>query len=203
MTLNERIRQLREQKGWSQKELAAKLNLPRQSTVSSWETGRNGPNPTQREALCKLFNITLNELYGISINNPHPIPLKKIPVISWIHANKFEDITDPFPPGISDEFILSDIKGENIFALKVQNDCMSPRFEPGDIIIVNPHLAVDNDDLVVVADRDANTATFKQFKQYGNKKILHPLNPKYKDIELDHRKQYNIIGKVVAMQRKC
>lgn len=197
MTIGEKIKQLREEKNWSQKELAGKLDL-RQSAVSAWEIGLNGPNPKQRKLLCELFGITLNELYGLTVNT---IPLKRIPVISWVHANKFEEMPDP--SGLADEFILSDFKGENIFALKVQNDCMSPRFEPGDIIIVNPHLAVDHDDLVVVADREANTATFKQYKQYGNKKILHPLNPKYKDLELDHKKQYHIIGKVIAMQRKC
>jgi transcriptional regulator with XRE-family HTH domain len=63
MIIGQRIKQLREERGWQQKELAAKLNL-RQSAVSAWETNLNGPNPTQRKKLCKIFSISEAELYG-------------------------------------------------------------------------------------------------------------------------------------------
>jgi len=198
MGLGEKIKDLRKDRKWSQKELAIKFGSP-QSTISAWETNRNGPNPKQRQKLCELFGISLDELYGIP-SKKEPLLIQKVPVISWVHANKFEDIPPIIP---SNEFIYSDIKGDKVFALRIQNDCMAPRFEEGDIIIINPGLSVDHDDFVVVADHESNTATFKQYKQFGNKKVLHPLNPKYKDIELDHNKRYTIVGKVIAMQRKC
>ncbi len=40
-------------------------------------------------------------------------------------------------------------------------------------------------------------ATFKQFKHYVDTTILHPLNPRYPDIELREGEKYHIIGKVV------
>ena len=61
--MGERIKSLRESKKWSQKELAARFGSP-QSTVSAWETNLNGPNPTQRKKLCKVFEISEAELYG-------------------------------------------------------------------------------------------------------------------------------------------
>lgn len=197
MTLGNHIRRLRQEHGWTLKELAAKIGGIGHTSVFHWEKGNNGPSPTQRTRLCEIFGIDLNELYGIQTKK-EPLPVQKIPVISWVHANKFEDI----PELISDEYIYSDTKCKNIFALRVQNDCMSPEFNSGDTIIVCPGVDVKHDDFVVVADHEANTATFKQLKIYGHKKILHPLNPKYKDIELDHQKQYHIVGKVIAKQRK-
>lgn len=192
-----RIKHLRELKGWEQKELAAKLGVA-QSTVATWETNKNGPNPTQRKKLCEVFGISLDELYGIAPKKD-AIGVKKIPLISWIHANKFEEIS---PVNLTGEYVYSDIKGDCIFALQVQNDCMSPVFNEGDIVIVDKDMDVKHNDYLIIADHETNTATFKQLKQYGNKKILHPINPKYDDIELDHKKRYTIVGKVVAMQRK-
>ena len=201
MNIGSQIKIFRGKKGWSQKELAAKLDMS-QSAVAAWENNRNGPNPTQRDKLCKIFGITIAELYGNLLTSKEPFPVQQIPVISWVHANKFEDINDPFPAGISDEYIYSTIKGEHIFALKVQNDCMEPEFREGDLIIIKPNVAITSGDYVVIADRDENKATFKQYKEYGTKKILHPLNPKYQDIELDHKRRYTIVGKVTEKIKK-
>jgi len=202
MTISERIRQLREKKRWNQKELAAKLNL-RQSSISAWETGLNGPNPTQRERLCKLFSITPNELYGIApASIKEDVLGQKIPVISWANANQFKLIADPFPAGLSKEYVYSSVKGERVFALRVQNDCMEPEFRAGDIIIIKPADSAASGDYIIIADRASNTAAFKQLKQYGDKIIGHPLNPKYDDSELDYKKQYVIVGRVVEKIKK-
>jgi SOS-response transcriptional repressor LexA len=159
------------------------------------------PDSTQRKKICQAFDISEAELFGASPSSAK-IPVQRIPVISWVHANKFEEISDPFPPGISDEYIYSAVKGDHIFALRVHNNCMEPEFLEGDLIIVKPNVAVNSGDYIIVADRDENKATFKQYKEYGNKKILHPLNPKYQDIELDHKKRYVIVGKVVEKIKK-
>ncbi len=197
-----RIKELREAKNWNQKELAAKLGI-RQSAISAWENDLNGPTPTQRKKLCEVFNISMAEFYDVDLKAiSHLFPIQKIPVISWVHANKFGPIEDQFPAGVSDEYVYSAVKGKNIFALRVQNDCMIPEFQEGDIIIVNPHLNVDSGDYVIVSNRDSYSATFKQLKKYGNKVVLHPLNPRYQDIELDSKKRYIIIGKVVEKIKK-
>jgi SOS-response transcriptional repressor LexA len=44
-------------------------------------------------------------------------------------------------------------------------------------------------------------ATFKQLKKYGRKRVLHPLNPKYDDIELSKDTEYRVVG-VVAEKKK-
>lgn len=194
------IKSLIDAKKIQQKKLASVLGVG-QATVSHWVSGRQEPNPSQRKKLCDFFGITEPELFGPN-NAKSPFEISKIPVISWVHANQFETISDPFPVGVADEYIYSDIKGENIFALRVQSSCMESEFYEGDIIIVKPSVHVTSGDFVIVADRQSNSATFKQYKEYGKKKILHPLNPKFKDIELDHKKQYVIVGKVVAKQKK-
>jgi len=194
-----RIKELREHSNWIQKELAKKLNVSIQA-VSAWETGLRTPNANQRQRLCELFKISEPELFGGSEQSG--IPVQRIPLISWVRAGKFTEISDPYPAGSAEEWIYTCTTGENIFALRVENDSMEPEFREGDIIIIKPQVDVTSGDYIVVADRQLNKATFKQYKQYGNKIILHPLNPKYPEIELDHDERYHIVGKVEEKVKK-
>lgn len=59
---------------------------------------------------------------------------------------------------------------------------------------------MEHGDYVVVANHE-DEATLKQLKKYGSTRILHPLNPKYEDIELKKNIQYRVIGVVVEKKR--
>ena len=61
MTLGQRLASLRNQKGWSQDELAAALGVSRQS-VSKWETDASIPDLDRLVKLSGLYGITLDEL---------------------------------------------------------------------------------------------------------------------------------------------
>lgn len=61
MEFNNRLYQLRKQKGLSQEELANRLNVSRQ-TVSKWEIGDSTPDMEKLIAISNLFEISLDEL---------------------------------------------------------------------------------------------------------------------------------------------
>lgn len=54
----------------------------------------------------------------------------------------------------------------------------------------------------VIAKNDKEEATFKQLKRYGEMTILHPLNPKYPDIELKKGARYHIVRKIVEKKKR-
>ena len=56
------VRELRSQKGWSQAELADKLNVSRQ-TVNAIETERYDPSLPLAFALAKLFRCRLEDIF--------------------------------------------------------------------------------------------------------------------------------------------
>ena len=78
---------------------------------------------------------------------------------------------------------------------------MEPEFNDGDVIIINPRLKAEHNDHVVVANA-AGEATFKQLKKYGRMRVLHPLNPRYEDIELDKGSEYSIIGIIIEKKKR-
>ncbi|MCR4791581.1 MAG: helix-turn-helix domain-containing protein [Lachnospiraceae bacterium] len=61
MEFNNKLYELRKQKGLSQEELASRLNVSRQ-TVSKWEVGDSSPDMEKLVAMSDLFGITLDEL---------------------------------------------------------------------------------------------------------------------------------------------
>ena len=61
MEFNNKLYELRKQKGFSQEELASRLNVSRQ-TVSKWERGESSPDMEKLVAMSDLFGITLDEL---------------------------------------------------------------------------------------------------------------------------------------------
>lgn len=215
-----RIIEARREKGWTQNELSARSGVHR-TTIIRYEDPKN--EKVKLDVLQKIADAlgkTVPDYFMKEYNqvsdletykdankldsswNTKSGQISQVPLISWVKANRFEEANDAFPPGVADEYIYSTTKGENMFALKVSEDCMEPEFREGDIIIVKPNISVSNGDFVIIKDTKANEATFKQYKVYGKKVILHPLNPKYQDIELDHDERYEIIGKVVEKVKK-
>lgn len=158
-------------------------------------------------SLLKTYMADVDEFLretGYLPSNIEPAKLKKlrpVPVISWVTAGKWQEVCDTFQAGQADEFIESDVKGQYIFALRVKGDSMEPEFHEGDIIIVNPHIDTKSGDFVIVKN-EAEEATFKQLKKYGDTVVLHPLNPKYPDMEITAKHKYRIVGKVVEKKKR-
>lgn len=61
MEFNNKLYNLRKQRGLSQEELANRLNVSRQ-TISKWEVGESTPDMEKLVALSDLFEISLDEL---------------------------------------------------------------------------------------------------------------------------------------------
>ena len=61
MDFNNRLYKLRKQKGFSQEELANRLNVSRQ-TISKWEVGDSTPDMEKLIAISDLFEVSLDKL---------------------------------------------------------------------------------------------------------------------------------------------
>lgn len=61
MKFNEKLKVLRTEKGYTQEEIATKLNISRQS-VSKWENGINEPDIETLKKICIIFNCSISDL---------------------------------------------------------------------------------------------------------------------------------------------
>lgn len=62
--ISEQIRKLREQAGYSQAQLAKKLDVTR-SSVNAWEMGISAPTTQYVVAMAKLFHTSTDYLLGV------------------------------------------------------------------------------------------------------------------------------------------
>lgn len=70
MTLGDRLRQLREDRGLDQRDLAEYLSIDR-STYGKYETGKSNPDLEKLSTLAAYFNVTVDWLMGRSkLKNP-------------------------------------------------------------------------------------------------------------------------------------
>lgn len=65
MSIASRIKQLRTQKNYTQKDLASLLSV-KPTTVSGWELGRNEPSIDMINKLSSIFSVTTDYLIGRS-----------------------------------------------------------------------------------------------------------------------------------------
>ena len=61
MEFNQKLQELRKQKGLTQEELAEQLYVSR-TAISKWESGRGYPNIESLKAISKFFSVTLDDL---------------------------------------------------------------------------------------------------------------------------------------------
>ena len=74
MKLPDKIIKLRKENGWSQEDLAEKLNVSRQA-ISRWENGTALPDALNVLQISKLFNVTTDYLLNDDYESDSDIPL--------------------------------------------------------------------------------------------------------------------------------
>lgn len=89
MEFNNKLYELRKQKGLSQEELANRLNVSRQ-TISKWEVGDSTPDMEKLIAMSDLFGISLDEL--ILDKAPEPAPTVQAPAQSELYKDIKEKV---------------------------------------------------------------------------------------------------------------
>jgi SOS-response transcriptional repressor LexA len=144
-----------------------------------------------------------------SVQNLQPEPKRlTVPLISWVQAGSWGDVSDPYLPGQGEEIVEIDtVVTGNAFALTVEGDSMtSPypgatTFPNGTTIVVDPGRAAQAGDYVVAKNVGTQGATFKQLTTDGARWFLKPLNPAYPTYEIDDP-AIRVIGKVVESVRR-
>lgn len=126
-----------------------------------------------------------------------------VPILSWVAAGSWCNVDAvTFDDAIGRVARPSNLS-KNGFALVVRGESMLPKFDPGDIVYVEPEtglLALKNNDLVIVQCNDDTEATFKQLVigETSDDMYLRPLNPNWHEQKMLPMGDCNLVGKVVG-----
>lgn len=186
LSLPDRIRRLRKEKGLTQAGLA-KIAGVSPPAVTQWEGGTTSPKIMPAEKMADFFQLPIS-FFSDSIGHqvqsslatykqqslhiPLPIdttaasiPIRSIPVISWVQAGNWTPAEPIDGVEVTEWLPWYPNCGKNGFALIVSGESMLPKFEPNDRIYVNPDTEVDSlrtGELIVVFCDEDQTATFKR-----------------------------------------
>lgn len=111
---------------------------------------------------------------------PGGLPTKgrKCPVISWANASFDKSAIDHLEPGDAIEWDwCSEPCSRFTYGLYVRGDSMYPEFFDGDLIWVDPELAPQHNDYVVVRNSDTDDVTLKRFVDEDGRRYLKAMNP--------------------------
>ena len=174
-TVAERLRLAREQRGWTQSQLAAASDVS-QGTIGNIESGARqsrGSLPKIAKALGVSHDwladgegemVPVGGRVEASNVTPAPIGTRPVPLISYVQAGYWTEATDPATVGDGFEYLLTDQElSGSAFALQIEGDSMLPQFKPGDRVIVDPEICPQPGDFVV-AMNGGHEATFKKYR---------------------------------------
>ena len=99
----ERLKQLRKEKGMTQLDLAAALNVS-SGTVAMWETGKRKPSFDMFDKLTEVFDKRIDYILGAT-DDPSPATLSNndiTPLGEWVIQEEYEDVMRKY--SLLDEF---------------------------------------------------------------------------------------------------
>ena len=198
------LKHLRIEKGFSQQQLAIKLNVSR-STVAMWEAGSSEPNMQMIREISRILGVSINAIFGEPADTMPPKIKKSIPVLGQIPAGiPIEAIEDVLDYEDLSEREAND--GFEYFGLRIKGNSMYPEYLDGDTIIVRRQETADTgDDAVVMVN--GNDATFKRIKRSADGIILMPINtadfePTFYSNALIESLPLRVLGICVELRRK-
>lgn len=129
-----------------------------------------------------------------------------VPLISWVTAGCWADISDPYEPGVAedDTWLPCPARhGARTYCLRVRGDSMNnpgsrPSYSDGDIIFVDPDRDAQPGDRVIVRLDDQKEATFKQLLVEDGRKMLKALNPEWRPRYVEINGNATITGVVIG-----
>lgn len=230
MTIGKTIRKLRKEKGLTLNQLATLIESD-PGNLSRLERDQQGYSDQTIGKIAGALNVPVAALFAEDeaelsmlmdlVNQSRkrsepfdenvirvPMGTRPIPVISSVQAGALRDMDCPYEPGDGYAVIYTDDMSLSrwTFSLEVDGDSMLPRFQHGDLLIVDPELS-PNPGNFVVARNGTNQATFKKYRprgmdENGNTVFeLVPLNEDYPTMRSDTEKLI-VLGVVVEHRNK-
>ena len=202
-TFAERLRELRNEKKMTMKDLADKLSLTEQA-ISMYERNERRPNFEKLEEIADFFNIDMNYLLGKSIiKNSYTHEFGEITLDKLIRKIPLYDLISCGTGGFVDDNIVDYVSlpsnlfnpRKDYFAQYAHGDSMiNANINDGDLVIFEKTSLVTNG-MIGCFCIDDNTATCKRLSMTNGQIILLPENPSYNPI-IANVETFKCVGKL-------
>ena len=196
--IGDNIRFLRKRAGYSQEQLARKLQI-KQASVSNWESGKTVPDVKYFPLLMQIFDVPMEIFFSESpLRELDAINIRQsaVPILGSIACGK-QITPDTEPDGYAD--LPDGVHAD--FALRCKGDSMSPTFLDGDIVLIRQQPEVENGQIAAISI-DGET-TLKHFYRQPDGLSLIAENPAFAPIYVSNESDRQIIihGRAIGYTR--
>ena len=199
-----RLRQVMDEADLKQADLARLTNL-QTSVLSQYVNGLKYPKIERIEMMAAKLGVSADWLRGMDVpmHQAKAVPedAPRIPILGTVAAGQ---------PIFAEQNRIGEVYAgspadDEMFALVIRGDSMSPRIQDGDIAIVRKQDTAETGD-VVIALVNGDEATCKRLQKYPGGIALVPNNPNYHpmyftDAQIESL-PVRIIGKVMEVRAR-
>lgn len=195
-----RLKELRNQKGLTQRDFSKVFKVST-GAIAMWETGKRQPDNDMMIKLADYFGVSVDYLLGREKSFAHPdlrpIRTKKFRMLGVTACGDPIEAVEEY-----ETFVEADADINADFCLTCKGDSMiGARIYDGDIVFVRAQEKVENGEIAVVLID--NEVTLKRWYLYGNELILHPENPRHRDLRYTAESpEVRCLGKAVAFMSR-
>lgn len=204
MTINERIKARREELGLTQEELASRIGFRSKTSISKIEAGGRPLMQDKVLAFAKALEMTPVELLGWGDEEVRGASLATdtniVPVLGTVCAGSGMYAEQNIIGTVSVDPAL----GDDLFALRIHGNSMSPRISDGDTVIVRKQEDAESGQ-IVIAVVNGDEGVCKRLIKFNGGIILQSLNPDYEPMTFTDEQikalPVTIVGRVI--QNRC
>ncbi|SUC22749.1 phage repressor [Proteus vulgaris] len=201
--IGERLKSIRESKGFSQAQLAKLCGYSSASRIGNYELGERKISADDALRISEILEVSPAELMFGS-QSEQVISNYQYPLFTKVQAGAFSTEFNSYTQKDAVSWIPTAKKAsERSFWLEVEGQSMTappggkPSFPEGMLILVDPEEEVEFGDFCVARLLN-DEFTFKRLIRDGGVEYLEPLNPRYDLIPINGN--CTIIGKVIKSQ---
>lgn len=186
-----RLKELRENKGLNQSELADLLHIS-SSAIGMYETDKRDPSDDLKILIANFFGVSVDYLMGTETENKRLLPVLGTVKAGYNYLAE-ENIIDYIEPSMN----ITD--HENYFGLIVKGDSMAPFFDERDYLIVHKTDGDFNTGDIGIVLINGDEATVKKLVKTDDGIELHAFNPYYPAKKYTYEEMQNLPVKVIGV----
>ena len=212
-----RVKELLREKGWTTKVLAEKTGMS-ESYLTHIKNGTRRWNEDSLRKLANAFELSPTDLFAqrrkrtdnidkkvtLPENVDVNVKVQAVPVVGDIPSNPspYNNQLMQVTTGFKDEFVpVLNSDDQNMFALHIDNNLMSPSFVKGNKVIISPEVWTRSGDIAAVEyGNDTQVRTLTKVTYSEDFIVLESVNQKQAPIALVRGKDhFRIIGRVIRV----
>lgn len=209
--IGKRIKEARNKRGITIKELAAEIGDFSPARIGNWEQGTRCPGPSEIKILASHLSVSASYLLCFTDNQQGEIThsldfgMRNIPILSLDESPHYKEVL-PIKANIDVKNIVVDsynksLKSKYLFAVEIKDNSMEPKVANGSVVVVDASKRPNPGDLVLAFIESKKQTVLRKYGESAEGQFqLLPENELWASLTAKVTDQIHIVGVAVEIR---